>query len=250
MKRAILFAASLLLVLGATQAQSRFDNFQWSINAGTMTVPQASFNDLNGQSIALSDSATMLPMSLGVRCEREIIASDLLAWGWSLGAGVSHTGWNATIPASTPNVGNSGLTPDEDWTLDIPLLGLWGEAGAYGSLHLGTFFEFYGSLGFSALHYWAYGGNASSTSRTDEDAHADADEALASTLLGAYGLLGFKVSFRNDYFISLSARYTYGLNNASFDGLFNWDADAYSTRVTAPFSSDLSVMLGVGIMIE
>lgn len=250
MKKFFLFAATLLLVVGATQAQSRFNNFQWSITAGTMTAPQAAFYDLNGQSIALSDSGTMLPLSLGVRCEREVIASDLLAWGWSLGAGLSHTGWNATIPASTPNVSNSGSTPAEEWSLEIPLLGWWADAGAYGTMYLGSYFEFYGSLGFSAIHYWSYGGNASSASRTDKDACADEDDGLSSTLLGPYGLLGIKASFKNDFFISLSARYTYGLNNATFDGLFNWDAGSYSTRVTAPFTSDFSLMLGVGIMIE
>lgn len=249
-KRSIVLATVMLLAAGAAHAQERFNNHQWSLNAGTMSVPEATFLNLDRQPIEGADPSALMPWTAGVRCERERMATDRLGWGWSLGLGLRHTGWTATVPALTPGVGNTGLVPDEDWTLRIPLMGLWGEGGAYGSLHLSGTFEVYAGLGLAAVHYWNIGGEAQCASYTDDAASGSVLEGLSSTLLGAYGLLGLKMTFADDFFVSLSARYAYGLNDGGTDGLFDFEGAFYSTRVAAPFTSDLAIMLGVGIMFE
>lgn len=263
MNKRLIMAVATLLSVGVLQAQERYNNTQFSITAGTMTTPYAMFQNLNGDSITMSDSLTWssamssalsapqeLPWALGLRIERELMAGDVLGYGWSLGGGMRHMTWNATIPANTSNMGGAGLTTTEDWHLTIPMMGLWVDAGLYSSLHLGYRLEVFGSVGGTWQRYWSVGGKAVSDTHTDEEAAADFNHDLRSTMLGAYGQLGIKVLFDYDIFMSLSARYSYGLNDSSFDGLFDFYNSTYTTKVTAPFTSDWMVLLGVGIMFE
>lgn len=259
MNKRFFMAVAILLSVGVLQAQDRYNNTQFSLTAGTMTMPCATFQNYAGDSITIADSLTMpsdlssllsLPWAVGLRIERELMAGDLLGYGWSFGCGVRHMTWNATIPANTPNMESTGLATTEDWHLTVPLLGLWADVGLYASLHPGSSFEVFGSLGGTWEHYWNIGGKAVSDSYTDEEAVADINQNLSSTLLGAYGQLGFKVMFHYDIFMSLSARYAYGLNSATFDGQFNFNNSTYTTKVNAPFTSDWMLLLGVGILFE
>lgn len=247
MKKVFILSIVMLFAINLLHAQDRYNNVQWSVAAGSMIMPQASFLDLNGGTIDVQDPGQMLPLTLSVQFEREYMVASRLGFGWTLGAGLRNGGWKATVPAATPNL---GTTPSEDWALSIPMVGGAANGGIYASFHLASWFEIYASAGAAAVRYWNVSGSAASSSTTDNEATDSADEGIEATLLGAYGQLGFKVLFQSDCFVSLSARYSYSLTEGAADGLFNWSDAAYSTRVTAPFASDLSVMLGVGVMLE
>lgn len=250
MKKTAILVFSILFFAIVVRAQDRFDNMQWSFSLGTMSMPEATFCDINGNPVAVSDQSTSLPLAVSLNYERERMVSDLFGWGWQLGVGLRHSGWNATIPAGTPGVANYGMPPTEDYTLSIPMMGWNSRGGVYAALHLTPVVEFFGSVGATYIYYWNVGGKAKSSIFDDVDAGGSVTEPISCSLPGIYGQLGVKATFNRDYFVSLSATYARSLMQDSYEGSFDWEGSFYSTRLNTPFPSDLSVMLGIGIMIE
>lgn len=249
----IICAVLAWCVVQPASAQDRFDNRQYSLNVGTMSVPQPSFTNLVGGTMEVQDLGNMFPWNVSIRFEREKMLSDKLGWGWSYGGGLRHTGWRFTIPAGTPSVGFTGLPQDEEWRLKIGLFGFTLDAGAFVSLHLTSRFEVYGGAGAALSRYWEVGSSAQGESREDDGAGGvmSEDASLASTLLGVYGLGGVKLTFNEDYFISLSARYVYGFDRErAMENDIEWDGPFYRAHAKAPFTGEFMILLGIGIMLE
>lgn len=235
-------------------AQERFNNTQISIVAGTMDVAQPSFVNLRGNDMTVNDYAAIFPWHLGFRAENENMMSEKFGLGWSLGGGIRHMNWQFTIPAGTPFVGATGLPLTEDWTVRLGFLGFDVDAGVYGAYHLSPIFEVYGGAGLAVSRFFQIKGKAWENNYYTEnnpDESVGGVDGLSSTLFGAYGMAGVKLTFNEDYFVSLSARYTYGFNSDNkYEGAVTWDGPFYECQASAPWTSELMVLLGVGIMIE
>lgn len=250
-KRYVIFAAAIAALAVPASAQDRFDNMQYSFGVGTMSVPQPTFTNLVNMPMDVQDLSNALPWNFGAHAEREWMASDLVGWGYSLGFGIRHTGWHFTVPAGTPAVGYTGLPHTEDWRVNIGLMGFTGDLGAFVSVHPSRVFEVYGGAGLAVSRYWEVKSTAESGGYVDESAGGGVVDGLSATLFGAYGLAGVKLTFNEDYFVSLSARYIYGLSDDGvLDSDITWDGPFYQAHVNAPYNSELLIMLGVGIMIE
>lgn len=246
-----IFLMGTIMVLTASllQAQDRMNNRQISIFLGGQSVPKLEFTNLAGAPIATQNESNKLPWNFGFRAEREYMVNDLLGWGWCYGLGIRHTGWNVTIPKGTQGTGLlTGLPQDADGELGISLFGISGDVGLYGALHLSSMFEVFGSLGVSFTTYWEM---LSSSSYDGRETTFSGSEPISGKLLAPYALLGAKYTFNEDYFISLSCRYSRGFSaDNSIKGDAVWDTPFHGGKVEAPFVQDITVMLGVGIMME
>lgn len=252
MKRKVCFVFTAAIAMATTvSAQDRFDNVQYSLNVGTMSVPQPTFATFTGFPMVVEDDGVVFPWNAGFRMERERMASDQLGWGWSIGIGVRRTGWLFTVPAGTAGVGWTGLTHDDDWRVKIGFMGFTVDGGLFASLHVSPVLEVYGGAGLAVARYWELGSKAECGSYVDDAAGAVTTGGLSATLMGVYGLAGVKLTFNEDFFVSLSARYVYGLDDETvLENDITWDGPFYRAHASAPFANEVMVLLGVGIMIE
>ena len=248
-RKIITICTILTLAASWLRAQDRMSNHQISIFVGGQSVPEPSFYNLKDKAIKTKDYSNKLPWNAGFRFERENMVGDKLGWGWCLGGGVRHMGWNTTIPKNTPNTGRTGLHQDEDAIMSLSFMGISGDVGFYASYHPVSAFEVFGSLGVSGTLYWEMGSSYNYGGYTGDD--ISGAKTIASSLMGPYGMMGVKYTFNEDYFISLSCRYTHGLaSDNGFDDEFNYYGPFYGARVKSSFVDDITVMLGVGIMFE
>ena len=245
---------AVAILPASVSAQERFDNMQISIVTGTMDVAQPSFTNLRGDAITVNDYSNTFPWHVGFRVENENMKGDRFGLGWSVGGGVRYMGWQFTVPAGTPFVGATGLQQTDDWTIRLGLLGFSLDAGVYGAYHLSHAFEVFGGAGLAVSRFWQEKGiaweNGFFTEDNPDDTVGDID-GISSTLFGAYGMAGVKLTFNEDYFVSLSARYTHGFSaDNQFEGDVTYDGPFYRCHGVAPWTSELMFLLGVGIMIE
>lgn len=249
----ILLAALAATVWMPASAQDRFDNFQWSLHYGMPDFPEVTLLDQTDKPITLTDQNTAFPWHASLRFEREKIASDLLGYGFSLSVGVRHSGWNFTIPKGTANVDNTYLGPtDQDCEMYLSMLGFTLDGGAYAALHLTNWMEFDLSAGLAVSRWWeGMGSKCTYGGYEDESGGGSVEHTPAGTVFGPYAQGALKFTFNEDYFFSLSARYTMNVTSSkAIEGSIDWDGPFYSCNLNAPMNGELLIMAGIGIMIE
>lgn len=238
MKKAILLLTTLSMLCITASAQDRLDNHKRQVVIGTQATPTCLWFNEADMPITVDSEGAGVPWSIGYHKDIEKVENDLWGHGITFGLAFQRSLHKATFYGRD---------------LRLQFIGFTGDFGYSLNLHPFNPVDIMVGAGVAGIAKMEFLSTNSGSLRCSVENKAEDGGPVFGFMCGPYASLGTKIYINDDAFISLTARYTYRLIGSDpIEGFFFYSgANPFNyARFEVPFSSDLTVMLGIGLMIE